>query len=49
MISSVFSPKVVTSFFANFGPIPLISPDERYFSIPTIEVGVFDATSFASN
>src|SRR5262249_24413253 len=39
MMSNTFSPNARTSFFAYTGPTPRIMPDERYFSMPSTEVG----------
>ena len=39
MMSNTFSPNARTSFLAYTGPTPRIMPDERYFSMPSAEVG----------
>jgi hypothetical protein len=39
MTSNTSSPKAVTSFRAKCGPMPLIIPLPRYFSMPSTEVG----------
>ena len=39
MTSKTFSPKALTIFLAYTGPMPLIIPEPRYFSIPSIELG----------
>ncbi len=38
MMSKTPSPNLVTSFFASTGPMPLIMPLPRYFSMPSREV-----------
>jgi len=39
MMSNIFSPNARTSFLAYTGSTPRIMPDERYFSMPSAEVG----------
>ena len=39
MTSKTFSPKDMTIFLAQTGPMPRIIPEPRYFSIPSIELG----------
>ena len=38
-ILRVSSPNLFTIFFAVTGPIPCIIPEDKYFSIPSFEVG----------
>ena len=39
MMSNTLSPKTLTIFRAYTGPMPRIMPEDRYFSIPSVESG----------
>ena len=49
MMSNTPSPNFPTSFFASTGPIPLIIPLPRYFSIPSREFGALARRLSARN
>src|ERR1035437_3964822 len=49
MISNTVSLKVVTSRRAKIGPIPLMTPEPRYFSMPSAEVGGATLRNVARN
>lgn len=48
-ILRVSSPNLFTIFFAVTGPIPCIIPEDKYFSIPSFEVGNISSHSSTLN